>query len=87
VIQQKNSASDEALIVLLHYYLGEANSEDELKEIVTRGKRMLPYLREYQSKVPRIDGKNYDDMLLPVDTVREFFTDAIDLISKGQTIE
>ena len=45
-------AADEALAVLLHFYIGEHSGEELMDEAVQRGKRMLPLLRRYQRCKP-----------------------------------
>lgn len=82
----RTSVSDEALVVLLHYYVGEANGGDQLQEIICRGKRMLPYLRKYQSSSPEIPQRHYSkEVLLELQTVRENFKDVTDEINKGHS--
>jgi hypothetical protein len=87
LIQNKSHASDEALVVLLYYYLGEANGEDQTEEILARGKKMLPYLKKYESHSPRIPGKRYDEILLAPETVKESFSAIIDQIQKDAGVQ
>ncbi len=87
LIEEKSPASDEALVVLLYYYNGEANDEDRLREITIRGKRMLPYLHKYQTHCPRIPGRKYSKILLPPKTVGLDFMNSIDMIKKGELIQ
>lgn len=82
----RSPASDEALVALLYYYLGEANGGDQMEEIICRGKRMLPYLRKYESYSPQIPERHYPkELLLAPETVAEDFRDAIDEINKGKS--
>jgi hypothetical protein len=43
--QKKGRAADEALVVLMCFYVGE--SQEEADAIIARGKRMLPLLKTY----------------------------------------
>ncbi len=87
LIDNKTSASDEALVVLLYYYDGEANGEDRLREITARGKKMLPYLYRYRDHCPRIPGHQFTNLRLPRETVEEDFATSIEMIKKGQIIQ
>src|SRR5216684_2558521 len=45
----KTRASDEALVVLMNYYVGEALGPDLVHEVTLRGRRMLPLLMKYRT--------------------------------------
>jgi hypothetical protein len=82
----RSPTSDEALVALLYYYLGEANGEDQLQEIICRGKRMLPFLREYRSISPEIPQRHYSEKIrLAPETVNGMFEEATDEIKKGHS--
>ena len=86
LFDNKSPASDEALVVLLYYYLGESNGEDQFQEIICRGNRMLPYLRKYQLLSPEILQRHYSkEVLLERKTVSEKFKDIADEINKGHS--
>ena len=86
LFDNKSPASDEALVALLYYYLGEANGEDQFQEIICRGKRMLPYLGKYRSHFPDIPNRHYrKEILLESETVSEKFRDVTDEIKKGHS--
>lgn len=59
LIADKNPTTDEALVVLVQFYIGEANSEDILHEVTKRGQRMIPFLRKYMRGSAHIPGKYY----------------------------
>jgi hypothetical protein len=63
VLQLQTGASDEALVILLHFYIGESSSEDVLHEITTRGRRMLPCLRRYYKRAPVFANRSYPPCL------------------------
>jgi hypothetical protein len=79
--------ADEALVVLLQYYVGESESFDLMADIAKRGKRELPYLLKYRDLVPRIPGRNYPNSIL---TDRDFrkheFDETIGAIKRGKTL-
>src|SRR5580658_10312451 len=60
--QKRGRAADEALVVLMCFYLGE--SQEETDAVIARGKRMLPLLKKYQDKNPKIPGRAYPDAML-----------------------
>jgi hypothetical protein len=55
--QKKGPAADEALVVLMCFDVGE--SQEEVDAVIARGKKMLPILKKYQNKDPRIPGRSY----------------------------
>jgi hypothetical protein len=57
--QKKGTAADEALVVLMCFYMGE--SREETDAVIARGKRMLPLLKKYQDKNPKIPSRTYPD--------------------------
>jgi hypothetical protein len=84
--RDKTKASDEALIVLMNFYLGEATSEDVLHHVTVRGKRMLPLLLKYRDARLIFPKKDYASILLPADVRREDFDSAIKSIEARKTL-
>lgn len=62
LITQKGPAVDEGLVVLMCFYVGE--SGEEVDSVVSRGRRMLPYLQKYQNQKPFIPDRMYTDSML-----------------------
>jgi len=60
--KKKGPAVDEALVVLMCFYVGE--SQEEVDAVILRGKRMLPLLRKYEDKKPVVPGRTYPDSML-----------------------
>ena len=87
VMDNKTPAGDEALVVLLHYYIGEATGEDNTIEIIDRGKKMLPYLRKYQTHTPQIPDRDYRELLLERKTSQMSFREIIAAIERGDKVE
>lgn len=87
VMDNKTSAGDEALVVLLYYYIGEATGGENRIEIIDRGKTMLPYLKKYQMHTPQIPGKDYKELLLERKTSQMSFREIIAAIERGDTVE
>jgi hypothetical protein len=52
VIAQKGATADEAFVVLMCYYTGEYG--DDIDAVINRGRRMLPYLQQYRTRVTTI---------------------------------
>jgi hypothetical protein len=87
LMAKKGTATDEALVVLLGYYIGEASGEDVLHAVTVRGRRMLPYLRKYRHRRTVIPGGEYPESLRAQPAVRELmFKDAVEAIEKGEVI-
>jgi hypothetical protein len=60
--QKQGHTADEALVVLMCFDVGE--SQEETDAVIGRGKRMLPLLKKYQDKTPKIAGRTYPDSML-----------------------
>jgi hypothetical protein len=60
--QKKGRVADEALVVLMCFYVGE--SQEETDAVIGRGRRMLPYLKKYGDGIPIIHGRRYPDSML-----------------------
>jgi hypothetical protein len=83
VSSRKTTATDEALVVLMCYYVGE--SGEHIDEVINRGRQMLPYLRKYEARTPMIPGRRYSESLLTSpDVKKNDFTGAIDAINHGR---
>jgi hypothetical protein len=87
VMSNKTPAADEALVVLLYFYIGEATDGDKEAEIIDRGKKMLPYLKKYQTRIPQISGRDYRKLLLERETSQMSFKDIIAAIERGDKVE
>jgi hypothetical protein len=82
LIQKKGSAADEALVVLMCFYVGE--SQEESDAVIARGKRMLQLLDKYQSRNPEVPGRTYPaSMLRGISSKDEAFEGAIKSIHHG----
>jgi len=86
-MDNKAPAGNEALVVLLHYYIGEATGEDNTVEIIDRGKKMLPYLKKYQTHTPQIPNRDYKELLLERKTSQMSFREIIAAIERGDKVE
>lgn len=86
LFQERTRSSDEALIVLMNFYVGEATDEDVLHHVTVRGKRMLPLLLKYRDARVVFPKKDYASILLPADVRREDFNSAIKSITAGKTV-
>jgi hypothetical protein len=80
--KQQGSAADEALVVLMCFYMGE--SGEEFDAVADRGRRMLKYLEKYRSVAPRIPRRAYPDSMLREKSVKEEnFAGALKAIRSG----
>lgn len=87
LFQVKTSASDEALAVLMNFYVGEALQDDLIHEVTVRGKRMLPLLLKYRKGQVAFAVRKYPESLLLKNDVRnENFENAIESIQAGKII-
>lgn len=80
--KRKGPDSDEALVVLMCFYIGE--SQEEADEVIRRGRRMLPYLHKYRHAIPTIPDREYpNSMLRNGSTGNESIEGAISAIKRG----
>jgi len=85
LIQMKTKASDEALVVLMNFYVGESTGEDVIHHVTVRGKRMLPLLLKYRNAHLVFSEHKYPSSLLLAPDVRKGdFDVAIDSVKTGK---
>jgi hypothetical protein len=85
----KTNSSDEALVVLMSFYIGEATGEDLLHQVTVRGKRMLPLLLKYHNSsiIFIFSQKNYpSSLLLAADVKKQNFDEVIKSVRAGKVI-
>ena len=87
LFQMHTRAADEALVLLLNFYVGEALQSDLVHEITKRGKRMLPLLLKYDHDAVRFSKRVYPASLLVAEDVRaDEFQTAIQAVKSGKVI-
>jgi hypothetical protein len=87
LIDMKTQSSDEGLVVLMNFYIGEATGEDVLHQVTVRGKRMLPLLLKYRNAHVVFSNRKYpSSLLLAPDVKKEDFDDAIKSVRAGKVI-
>jgi hypothetical protein len=87
LFRKKSRAADEALVVLMNFYVGESLQTDLVHQVTTRGKRMLPLLLKYEHAPVALPGVNYPKSLLVADDVRKKgFDDAIEAVKTGKVV-
>jgi len=87
LIKNKSSSADEAVVVLLQYYVGESEGPDLITNVTTRGRRVLPYLLKYRDNIPSIPGRSYPaSMLTDQDIRQEEFDEAIRAVKSGKIL-
>jgi hypothetical protein len=85
LFQMKTKTSDEALVVLMNFYVGESLGEDWVHQITVRGKRMLPLLLKYRNARVIFSQRKYpSSILLAHDVKKEFFENAIESVTAGK---
>ena len=63
LMRKRGRFADEALVVLLCFAVMGESQEDE-DAVISRGRKMLPYLEKYRSGKPIISGRSYPDSML-----------------------
>jgi hypothetical protein len=81
--KSNDPVSDEAMVVLMCFYVGE--SQEEIDLVLARGKRMVPLLRKYMYTTPGFRNRHYpDSMLKPFVDKTESFQGTYDGIKTGE---
>lgn len=83
LFRQETADADEALVILLRYYLGEAEGEDVGESVISRGIRMLPLLEKWRLRSPKgldLSGKCQEALRLDEHTVEMHFKELDRLI-------
>jgi len=62
LITQQGPSIDEGLVVLMCFYVGE--SGEEVDSVISRGRRMIPYLQKYGNRIPAIPNRYYASSML-----------------------
>jgi hypothetical protein len=87
LFQMKTKASDEALVILMNFYVGESLGEDLLHQVTVRGKRMLPLLLKYRSAHVIFSSRRYpSSLLLAPDVRKENFSNAINSVKEKRVL-
>ena len=87
LFEMKTRASDEALVVLMNFYVGESLQPDLVHEVTLRGKRMLPLLLKYSTASVTFSEREYPSSMLLTDEVRKKnFQDAIEGVRSGRAV-
>jgi hypothetical protein len=74
LLQDRSTAADEALVILLGFSLGEGNDHEVERNLTMRGTRILSLLRRYRYKPVVFAGKEYlDSLRLPSDDRKKRF--------------
>jgi len=84
--KEKTKSSDEALVVLMSFYIGESTGEDLLRSITIRGRRMLPLLLRYRDARVFLPEKDYASIRLPAEVRKDNFDNAIKSINARRRI-
>jgi hypothetical protein len=84
----KTKDSDEALVVLMNFYVGESLQPDLVHEVTLRGKRMLSLLVKYRQESVTFTDRKYAQSLLLADDIRQRdFDNAINSVRSGRVFK
>jgi hypothetical protein len=79
--ERQGTNADEALVVLMCFYVGESQEEEDA--VIKRGRRMIPLLDKYRHAVPSIPNRTYPgSMLKDASTKEDVFRGAIAAIER-----
>jgi hypothetical protein len=84
--RDQSREADQAAVVLMAYYLGEANNEDVQEDILLRGKRMIPLVKGLKHGRRTACGlAEFASLKLPLSTVQSGIQETLEMLKKGQT--
>jgi hypothetical protein len=82
LVERKGPDADEALVVLMCFYVGESQEDEDA--VISRGRRMLSYLNKYRRAIPSIPDRPYpDSMLKDASSKEDSFQGAVTAIKRG----
>jgi hypothetical protein len=83
LVRQKGPSADEALVVLMCFYIGE--SQEETDSVIARGRKMLIYLNQYFHTNPTIPNRSYPTSMMKTPSAKDDdFGGAITSITHGR---
>jgi hypothetical protein len=86
--KDKSPAADQAVVVLMEYYLGESNGEDLLEDTLLRGKRMIRLVERLDLGSRSACALGEFEMLkAPVSAVQNDLREILEMLRKGETID
>lgn len=85
VAKDKSEAGDEAVVVLMDYWLGEGAGLGLTAEITERGKRLLPVLKKYAKEPPPL-ASPCKYAMQDEDIRRGIFKMLTDMVEKGEKL-
>ncbi len=87
VLMDNTEAGNEASAILLGYYLGVHNGEEQIINITQRGNRVLPYLLKYRNDPPLPLRPDFWLFRLGRSEREGTYDQAIDLVRQGKILE
>ena len=72
--------ADEAIVILMSFYLGEHNGEELYDNLLSRGPRMIPIIERYLQKQPALVTHYPKEMQLERDTTVMFLKEALEIL-------
>jgi hypothetical protein len=85
LLEDNSAEADQAVVMLLDYYLGEAYDEDVLHNVTLRGRRALPHLLRFSTQRPSLEGIDPpESIILSKDERDRRFTVAIEHVKSGR---
>jgi hypothetical protein len=82
LIHQEGPKADEALVVLMCFYIGESQEDEDA--VIARGSHMLPYPEKYRRRTPAFAHQTYPDVMLkPAQDKKDTFEGAVTAIKHG----
>jgi TonB family protein len=72
--------ADEAIVILMSFYLGEHNGEELYENLLSRGPRMIPVIERYLREQPALMTHYPKETLLERDTTVMFLKEALEIL-------
>jgi hypothetical protein len=87
LLRSRTKSSDEALVVLMTFYIGESTGNDLRHQVTVRGERMLRLLLKYRAAQLAFSARKYPiALLLPADVREADFDEVIKSVREGKVL-
>jgi hypothetical protein len=77
---KSSGQADEAVVILMSFYLGEHNGEELYENLLSRGPRMIPIIERYLQEPPSLLGRYPKDILLERTTTVLFLKESLEIL-------
>ena len=80
LFRNSSGQADEAVVILMSFYLGEHNGEELYENLLSRGPRMIPIIEHYLQGPPNLVNRYSKDVVLDRGTTVLFLKESLEIL-------